>query len=470
MKPIITPEEAARLDAAATEPVETLMERAGLGVALAAVRLGAGYGTRVLVLAGPGNNGGDAYVAARYLRRRGVAVEVRGLGYPKREGSPARSAAAAAVAAGVPVRPLGAPEPCDLLIDGLFGAGFRGEMAQPAAAWTTLPVPVVAVDLPSGLDGGDGSVRGAAFTARHTVTFHALKVGHLFGEGPDRCGSVEVVDIGMAGGEPELRLCEEADAPVPTRPRTAHKWSAGAVLVVGGSPGIAGAAALAGRAAVNFGAGYVRLACPGALQPMLAAVDPSLTTVGIGKGRAFSAASAGAVLAAGERFDVMALGPGLGPGRQAFVAALLEGWERPLVLDADAIAAAGVAGLAARRHPTVITPHAGEFRRLTGEVADYRQAAALAGRTGAVVLLKGNPTVVAGRERWVVASGGPELATLGTGDVLTGMLAALIARGLDSETAARSAAFRHGRAAARLAASDTVTASALAGRVGRFAG
>lgn len=470
MKPIITPEEAARLDAAATDPVETLMERAGLGVALAAVRLGAGYGTRVLALAGPGNNGGDAYVAARYLRRRGVAVEVRGLGYPKGENSPARRAAAAAVAAGVPVRPLGDPEPCDLVIDGLFGAGFRGELSGAAAAWTALPVPVLAVDLPSGLDGSDGSVRGPAFTARHTVTFHALKVGHVFGEGPDRCGRVEVVDIGLPDAEPELRLCEEADAPAPARARTAHKWSAGTVLVVGGSAGISGAAALAGRAAVNFGAGYVRVACPGALQPVLAAADPSLTTVGIGKGRSFTAASAEEVLAAGERFDVMALGPGLGAGRQAFVAALLQGWERPLVLDADAIAAAGEAGLAARRHPTVLTPHAGEFRRLTGGEPGYRPASALAERTGAVVLLKGNPTVVAGRERWVIAAGGPELATLGTGDVLTGMLAALIARGLDPETAARSAAFRHGRAAARLAARGTVTASALAGSVGRFAG
>jgi hydroxyethylthiazole kinase-like uncharacterized protein yjeF len=470
MKPVITPEESARLDAAAAEPVETLTERAGLGVALAAARMGAAYGTRVLVLAGPGNNGGDAYVAARYLRRRGVAVEVRALAYPKGEDSPARKAAAAAVAAGVPVRTLGEPEACDLIIDGLFGAGFHGALAGPAAAWTTHTAPVLAVDLPSGLDGSDGSVAGPAFTARRTVTFHALKVGHLFGEGPDRCGCIEVVDIGLPEPQPELRLCEAADAAVPTRPRTAHKWSAGAVLVVGGSPGVSGAAALAGRSALHFGAGYVRLACPGALQPALAAADPSLTTVAIGSGQRFTAASAAAVLAAGERFDVMALGPGLGPGREAFVRALLAGWDRPLVVDADAIGAAGVEELESRGHPTVITPHAGEFRRLTGGEAGYRQAADLAERTGAVVLLKGNPTVVAGRERWVVASGGPELATLGTGDVLTGMIAALIARGLDPEAAARAAAFRHGEAAADLAATTSVTASALAVHVGRFAG
>ncbi|NTV81288.1 MAG: oligopeptide transporter, OPT family, partial [Candidatus Aminicenantes bacterium] len=141
-----------------------------------------------------------------------------------------------------------------------------------------------------------------------------LKVGHIFGEGPDRCGEIEVTDIGLAGGDPELRLCEEADAPAPARARAAHKWSAGAVLVVGGSPGISGAAALAGRAALHFGAGYVRLACPGALQAALAAADPTLTTVAIGSGQRFGTTSAPAVLAAAERFDVMALGPGLGTG------------------------------------------------------------------------------------------------------------------------------------------------------------
>ena len=239
MKPVITPDESARLDAAATEPVEVLMERAGLGVALAAARMGARYGTRVLALAGPGNNGGDAYVAARHLRRRGVAVEVRALGYPKGADSPARKAAAAAVAAGVPVRPLGDPEPCDLLIDGLFGAGFRGRDAR-ASPPPGPPIPPRSwrSTCPAASNGADGSVAGPAFTARRTVTFHALKVGHLFGEGPDRCGEVEVVDIGLTGGDPELRLCEEADAPVPAR--AAHRPQ-----VVGG--GGAGGGRVAGH-------------------------------------------------------------------------------------------------------------------------------------------------------------------------------------------------------------------------------
>ncbi len=468
MKPIITPEESARLDAAAGDPVDTLMERAGFGVALAAVRMGAGYGSRVLALAGPGNNGGDAYVAARHLKRRGVDVEVRALGEPK-GGSPAGRAASAAKARGVRVCPIGEPEPCDLLIDGLFGSGFRGRLADPLPAWTEHPASVLAVDLPSGLNGADGSVDGAVFTAERTVTFHALKVGHVLGEGPERCGCVEIVDIGLDGGDPVLLLCEEEDAAVPRRPRRAHKWSAGTVLVVGGSRGLGGAAALAARGALGFGAGYVRLACPDALRPELAAADLSLTTVGVGKGESFAAADADAVLEAGERFDVMALGPGLGPGVEGFVAALLAGWDRPLVLDADGINATSVDGLTARSHPTVITPHPGEFLRLSGSEAGYGTAATLAEETGAVVLLKGSPTVVAGSERWVVASGGPELATLGSGDVLTGMVAALVARGLDPETAARSAAFRHGVAAADLAGVTTVTASRLVEHVGRWA-
>jgi hydroxyethylthiazole kinase-like uncharacterized protein yjeF len=468
MKPIITPEESARLDASAAVPVDTLMERAGLGVALAAVKMGARYGTHVIALAGPGNNGGDAYVAARRLKRRGVAVEVRALGEPKKD-SPAARAASAARTQGVPVRPLGGPEPCDLLIDGLFGAGFRGRLADPLPAWTQHTSPVLAIDLPSGLSGVDGNVDGAVFTARRTVTFHALKVGHVFGEGPDHCGQVEVVDIGLRGGDPELLLCEAQDAPVPTRPRRAHKWSAGTVLVVGGSPGIGGAAVLAARGALGFGAGYVRLACPGALRSEMAGADPSLTTVGVGKGDRLAAADAAAVLEEGERFDVMALGPGLGPGVEGLVAALLAAWDRPLVLDADGINATTVAALAERDRPTVITPHPGEFARLSGSEAGYGAAMQLAEETGAVVLLKGSPTVIAGEQRWVVASGGPELATLGSGDVLTGMIAALAARGLDLETAARSAAYRHGAAAADLAGTTTVTAARLADHVGGWA-
>ncbi len=470
MKPVITPAESARLDAASTEAVTLLMERAGLAVALAAVRRGAGYGTRVIVLAGPGSNGGDAFVAARYLRRRGVAAEVRCLGFPKGEHSPARKAAAAAVAAGVPVRPLGEPEDCDLLIDGLFGVGFHGSLPDPAAAWTGHDAPVIAVDVPSGLLAGDGTVEGAVFDAVCTVTFQALKVGHLIGRGPDLCGEVEMVDIGLTGVRPAFRVCEDDDAPLPSRARDAHKWSAGSVLVVGGSAGLTGAAALAARSALEFGAGAVRIACPGALQPIYAAGDPGVMTTAIGDGHDLGS-DPGPILEAAGRFDVIALGPGLGraPGAVDLVAGIAAGWKKPLVVDADGINAMPFEMLGDRTAPTVITPHQGEFRRLTGEEPGWEAAAAVSAKTGAVVLLKGGPTFVSGEAVWAVTSGGPELATVGTGDVLTGMVAALIAAGLEPETAARSAAHRHGLAAAALSRQTTVTATGLMSVIGEWA-
>jgi len=470
VKPVITPEESARLDATSAEPVMVLMERAGLAVALAAVREGVGYGSRVIVLAGPGNNGGDALVAARYLRQRGVAVEARTLGFPKGEHSPARIAAAAAVAAGVPVRPLGEPKDCDLLIDGLFGAGFHGSLPDVAAAWTEHDAPVIAVDVPSGLLAEDGTVEGAVFDAVRTVTFHALKVGHLVGRGPGLCGDIEVADIGLTGERPVFKVCEDDDAPVPVRARDAHKWSAGSVLVVGGSVGLTGAAALTARSALEFGAGAVRIACPGALQPIYAAIDPGVMTTAIGDGDDLGS-DAGPILEAAERFDVIAVGPGLGtgPGTADLMAGIAAGWDKPLVVDADGINAMAFEALATRTAPTVITPHAGEFRRLTGEEPGWEAAAAVSANTGAVVLLKGGPTFVTGGEVWAVTSGGPELATVGTGDVLTGMVAALVAAGLDPETAARSAAHRHGLAAAALHQQTTVTATGLMSVIGEWA-
>lgn len=470
MKPVITPAESARLDSATEVPVAALMERAGLGVALEAVRMGATYGRRVLVLAGPGNNGGDGYVAARHLRSRGVEVEVHSLGYPRGDGSVNRAVAVAAAAAGVPVMPLAAPEECDLLIDALFGAGFRGSLPEVVLPWLEHPAPVLAVDLPSGLSGEDGSVAGGAFTAARTVTFNALKLGHLVGEGPDRCGRIEVIDIGLSGGRPEMWLCEDADAAVPNRPRTAHKWSAGSAAVVGASPGISGAAVIAARSALEFGAGAVRLIVPGAIHHTTAAMDPGVMVTGVGEGDHFGTADAPKVLEVAERFGVLAVGPGLGLETGGLVEALLAGWERPLVLDADGINSIDVAALKRRTAPTVITPHAGEFHRLAGTEASHRTATALAAETGAVVLLKGSPTFVMGVESWVVTSGGSELATIGTGDVLTGMIAALMARGLDPERAARTAAHRHGRAGRALAArAGTVTATALAAEIGRWA-
>ncbi len=468
MQPVLTPAASARLDASSSVPGPILMERAGLGVALAAVEMGAGYGTKVTVLAGPGNNGGDGYVAARYLRQRGAAVDVRMLAEAKSDD--AVWAAGEALTSGVLIRPLGSPTSTDLVIDALFGSGFRGVLPEVVVPWTETRAPVLAVDIPSGLDGTTGIAQGPVFHAATTVTFHSPKVGQLIGVGPDVCGDLKIHDIGLTGGNAEFFLTAEADAPRPPRARTAHKWSAGSVLVVGGSPGMTGAPLLAARSALHAGAGSVSIATPGGLQSIYAVAAPELLNMAIGDGTHFEGGDAATIAAAAKRFDVLALGPGLGSGRSEFVAALLSEWNGPLLIDADGLNGLdGPGALAVRTAPVAVTPHAGEFSRLTGEEPDYRRAADLATATGAIVLLKGSPTFVMGRSRWVVTTGGPELATIGSGDVLTGFLAALWARGLDAETAARSAAYWHGRAGSLLAARQTVTADALALEVGKVA-
>ncbi|GMQ86262.1 MAG: bifunctional ADP-dependent NAD(P)H-hydrate dehydratase/NAD(P)H-hydrate epimerase [Acidimicrobiia bacterium] len=469
MRPIITPAESARLDTAATEAIETLMERAGFAIAVAAAEMGVGYGHTVTVLAGRGNNGGDGYVAAKYLARRGAQVTVRSLGFPTGVDSPARKAATTAVRAGVTVLRIGRPEPADLVIDALFGVGFRGKLADEIVPWTKLEIPVLAVDVPSGIDATTGDTAGAAFTADVTVTFQAAKTGHFLGQGPDRSGVLRIVDIGLDEPRAEFLLCEASDAPLPVRQRRAHKWSAGSVAVVGGSPGITGAAMLAARSALRAGAGAASIVCAASLVPIYAALDPGVMAAGVGDSDSFRTRDVSRVLEVAGRYDVLVVGPGLGPVDPEFVEGLLAGWDGPLVLDADGINALdGVAALASRTAPSVITPHAGEFARLSGEDASYHAAERLADKSGTLVLLKGSPTFVTdGTETWAVTTGGPELATIGTGDVLAGMLGAFIAGGLPEHVAARSAAYHHGVAGSRLAKSGTVIATDLVDEIGR---
>lgn len=452
MIPVVTAAEAGRMDEAANDPVDVLMDRAGLAVALETSDAGAGYGTRAVVLCGPGNNGGDGYVAARYLRRRGVGVRVEALTEPKTDA--ARRAATLARRAGVPVRPLGRPGSEDVVIDALFGGGFRRGLPEGVAGWFETEAVVVSVDVPSGLDPDTGDVPEGSFVADHTVTFGALKVGHLVGEGPSRCGAVSVVDIGLGPADPSLVVVEDDDAPRPFRAPAAHKWSAGSVLVVGGSAGTVGAAVLAGRAALGFGAGSVGVVSEE--RSSIAVQAPELLT--------YPPDRLAEVVA---RYDVAVVGPGLGERRDLLDAVLKAGTK--IVADAEALVS--VETLAARRGDLVITPHAGEFGKLTHAPAGPPAARELADAVGGVVLLKGWPTFVTdGSVPWAIVSGGPELATIGTGDVLAGMIGALWARGLDALEAARSAAHWHGVAAADLAATRTVTADVLARHVAGFAG
>lgn len=422
--PVVTPEEMAAVDAAAPEPVEVLIARAGAAVAAAALDvLGGAAGRRVVVVAGPGNNGNDGRAAATLLERRGVRVTVHD-------------------AASAP----GVLERSDLVVDAAFGTGFRGTYRFPDPDGA----PVLAVDIPSGLDGLTGAVSGAPAAAVATVTFAAPKPGLLYGAGPAHCGEVRVADIGLDVSGARAHLVEDADvlAWVPGRAPDAHKWRH-AVWVVAGSHGMTGAARLCATAALRGGAGYVRLSVPGGtgLQEPVEAVHVPLPASDWSEELRSDAG----------RFAAVAIGPGLGraDGTAAEVRRAVTELDVPLVLDGDALVALGAdapAVLGARTGPTVLTPHDGEFERLAGAApGPDRPTAAreLAAATGAVVLLKGPTTTVAGPDGavLVVRSGDERLATAGSGDVLTGLVAAHLAAGAGPLRAAAAAAHLHGLAA-----------------------
>jgi ADP-dependent NAD(P)H-hydrate dehydratase / NAD(P)H-hydrate epimerase len=404
--------------------IPELMERAGAAVAREAL---AAYpdARRFACVCGGGSNGGDGRVAARVLRDAGRAADETT-----------------------------EPEGYDVVVDALFGTGFRGEprpeAAELIARMNAAPAPVVAVDLPSGVDASTGEAAGAVVDAELTVTFHAPKVGLAVGPGRFHAGRVVVADIGLEDVATEdRRATEEILALVPRRGVRDTKYTAGSVLVVGGSPGMTGAAALTALAALRADAGYVTLAVP---EESLAVVESlALEPVKLGWREEGAAAT---IAEAAERAGALALGPGLGRGdsRRALVRDLLERVALPTVVDADALF-----GLepVARAAPTVLTPHAGELARLLGvdsawvNVHRLRAARDAAERFGAVVLLKGPDTIVAapGVGAVVCDLGPPSLATAGTGDVLTGVVVSFLAKGMDAQTAAAAAAVAHARAA-----------------------
>ncbi len=426
MLPVVTPPEMAAIDAAAPEPVEVLIERAGAAVAREALRiLGGGYGRRVVVLAGKGNNGADGRAAGAHLLRRGARVHV--------------------------VDALDAPAalpPVDLVIDAAYGTGFHGAYDAPSASGA----PVLAVDIPSGVDGTTGEQAGAVLAAVRTMTFAALKPGLVLEPGRSLSGEVVVADIGLDTSTARAHVVEGADvaAWLPSRSATAHKWSS-AVLVVAGSAGMTGAAHLAAAASQRAGAGMVRVGSPGVPDDRsrpLEAVGLSLPASGWA---AVAAAEAG-------RFGALVVGPGLGRAdtTRREVRALLAAVDLPAVVDGDALAALGpdaAAVLGARSATAVLTPHDGEFEALTGarprpdRLASARE---LASMTGAVVVLKGAVTVVAepGGAVHLVTGGDARLATAGTGDVLSGIIGALLARGMLPLSAASAGAWLHAAAAA----------------------
>jgi hydroxyethylthiazole kinase-like uncharacterized protein yjeF len=434
MKPVLRVEEMRAVDADALRAVteETLVQRAGTAVASWAVRmLGGTYGRHVVVVAGKGNNGADGRVAADRLRRRGARVTV-------------------VDAADAPDRigPVGA---VDLVVDAAYGTGFRGTYRAPSVP---AGVRVLAVDIPSGVNGDTGQACGEPLRADLTVTFAALKPGLVQGDGVLLAGRVEVADIGLDVTRATMAVIEDADVArlLPTRPRDAHKWQS-ALAVVAGSPGMTGAAGLCARAAYRAGAGMVRLGIPGGDLADLP-VSEAVGTVLAREGWTSDA------LAMAERCRALVVGPGLGRADTTVtdVRDLVARATMPVVVDADGLYALGTGDeigavvRAAGDRATVLTPHEGEFTRLAGSApgTDHIAAAgALAKRCGAVVLLKGSTTVVAapGGEVLLAMAGSSRLATAGTGDVLSGVIGAFVARGVEAQHAAALAAHVHGRAA-----------------------
>ena len=432
-------------------PEGTLMQRAATGLATVCLELlGRAHGTRVTALVGAGNNGGDALFAAAHLARRGARVTAVLL-HPDR--AHAAGLAALRAAGGRVTGPDGDTglERADLVLDGIVGTGGRGGLRPPAAALVeraaTGPGLTVAVDVPSGVDADTGAVPGAAFPALHTVTFGALKTGLVVGEGRGYAGRVHLVDIGLDLPRAGTHQLTDADVAARIRPPGGDddKYTQGVVGVVAGSSAYPGAAVLCTGAALRARPGLVRYAGTAA-----AGVRAAWPEVIVTEGRP---ADAG-------RVQAWVVGPGMGTDDDArSVLAEVLATDLPVLVDADALTmAAQEPDLVRQRSaPTVLTPHDREYARFGTEVGDDRVGAArrLAADLGAVVLLKGDATVVAapGGTAYVNSTGTPWLATAGTGDVLSGITGALLATGLPAAEAAAVGAHVHGRAG-RLAAEE----------------
>jgi hydroxyethylthiazole kinase-like uncharacterized protein yjeF len=454
---LLTPDEMARADAASPAlgvPGPTLMANAGRAVARA---IRARFRPcRTLVLAGPGNNGGDGYVAARLLQQEGWPVALAALS-PPRAGSDAAKAAARWNGPSAPFAPFSV-ERADLVIDAVFGAGLARDVDGVVAGTLRAARRLVAVDVPSGIDGATGVARGFAPQAVLTVSFFRLKPGHLLLPGRERCGETVLADIGLPSAVlRQVPAHSFANLPdlwrLPEIRAESHKYSRGHVTVAGGAV-MTGAARLAADAARRGGAGLVTIASQGrgdlyrSGSPGVLVSDASL-----------------AELLEDERRHVWVCGPGLGPEAARAVLPVLLSAGRCVVADADVFSAfAGEPD--ALRGAAVLTPHAGEFARAFGSPGGDRLTAvrAAAARTGAVVLLKGADTIVAAPNGTVAinANAPPWLATAGSGDVLSGLIAGLLAQGMVPWDAAAAGAWLHGRAAALagpgLVAEDLLTA------------
>jgi ADP-dependent NAD(P)H-hydrate dehydratase / NAD(P)H-hydrate epimerase len=470
MEPLLTAEEMRAVDAWAIEtkgvPSLDLMERAGEGLAHV-IAAGAPAG-RIAIVCGKGNNGGDGLVAARLLRAAGREVDVLAVwGLEAMQGDAQEQLRRLPGPAPVPFERERLDQ-ADAIVDALLGTGSTGAPRDPAAgvieAINAATAAVVAADVPSGVDASTGEAPGPAIRAAVTATFHRAKPGLWIHPGKALAGDVHVIDIGIPRGgrsKPEVGLIGDSVLEeIPRRGTDSTKFSSGTVVVIGGSAGLTGAPTMSAMAAMRAGAGYVTVGAPATLQAAFSLRLLEAMTFGLPEHEgALTAEAVEPALQAIRRADAVVLGPGLSrrEGAQAFAREMFERIDVPLVIDADGLnALAGVfpEDLPQRRWPTVLTPHAGELGRLldveSAEIAGSRLAHAreAAARSHAIVVLKGDDTlVVAPTGRVAISRGGaPALATAGTGDVLSGVIGAMLAKGLPPAHAACAAVFAHVRA------------------------
>jgi ADP-dependent NAD(P)H-hydrate dehydratase / NAD(P)H-hydrate epimerase len=445
-------------------PGQELMEAAGAALAEAVAELAPDGAVRIVC--GKGNNGGDGLVAARRLSAMGFAVEVLELFSEE------------------PPSGLDAwLEGSGAVVDAIFGTGFSGAPREPALAAieaiNRCGAPVVACDVPSGVDASSGEILGVAVEADLTVSFHAAKIGQRVAPGKWHTGELRVAPIGVPAGAPAAAPAGTIEPAVlslaPRRGPRSTKFSSGEVVIAGGSRGLTGAVQMSSLSAIRAGAGYATVAVPADLEPIFEAGQPEVMSVGCpGGDGCLAPASLKPLLRSFERATAGVLGPGMGrdPGSVELARDAVAGIGAPLVIDADGLNAfAGDLGLIAERAaPTLLTPHAGELGRLldrsSEEIAAHRLAAAreAAREADAIVVLKGDDTIVTDGERLAVnALPAPGLATAGTGDVLSGIAAAMLARGLEPFAAACAAVLVHARAgrdaAIRLGAAESVIAT-----------
>jgi ADP-dependent NAD(P)H-hydrate dehydratase / NAD(P)H-hydrate epimerase len=484
-EPLYTAEEMRAAEEAYGGPTLELMERAG-GATAETIHSRYPDARSVSIWCGTGSNGGDGFVVARKLRQAGREVELVLVGDEQKISGDAAESLERAREAGIAFVETAEGE---LVVDAIFGTGFRGKPRTEAASAIEeingQRAPVVAVDVPSGVDASTGEVAGPAVRADLTVTFHARKVGLVTAPGRFHAGDVQVADIGLRAAKTQhSRARPEVLSLVPRRGPQDNKYSAGSVVVVGGSTGKTGAACLSAEASLRAGAGICTACVPASVSEIFETrLLEVMTRACPDEDGVMTLDAADAIIEAAERAGAVALGPGLGrtDGTRALVAYLLDRLDKPIVLDADGLwALAGhLDWVFARDAPTILTPHEGELAVLLGRksawVRSRRLHAAQAGAddVGAVVLLKGADTIVAAPGRGVIVSdlGNPGLATAGAGDVLTGIVAACLSKGMEGRMGAVAAAAKQGVAAgiaaerhggAGLLAGDVVEALSLA--------